>query len=146
MNNTDTHNADIKNAATENNEDTTAKPFTPSNPQHLFLVKSATWIAYLGMLAIISWVNLTEETGSWVRWCIQSFPLLMVLPGMIMKKYRAFSWLCFIIVMYFIPSVMKVMDPQGEWLDTLMLVFCIIIFITSAYTSRWMQRLIKTKH
>ncbi|MGH1469656.1 MAG: DUF2069 domain-containing protein [Cellvibrionaceae bacterium] len=125
---------------TEGNEPDTAKTFTPSNPQHLLIAKVITCSAYLGMLAIITWVNLTEETGSLTRWCIQSLPLLMVLPGMMLGKYRAYSWLCFIIVMYFIPSVMKVMDPQGEWLDTLMLTLCIIIFITAAYTSRWMQR------
>ncbi len=138
MNSVDTENS--QEAVNETEVDAPAKTFTRSNPRHLLFVKSATWVAYLGMITILSWVNATEELGSLARWVVQTLPLLIVLPGMIRGKYRAYSWLCFIIVMYFIPSVMKVMAPQGEWLDSLMLAFCVVIFITSAYTSRWMQR------
>lgn len=129
------------NATDKTTNQTIEKPTTkPINPSHLAIAKWTTWLAYAGILGIIIWVNLTEETGSWARWGVQSIPLLLVLPGMLLKKYRAYSWLCFITVMYFIPCVMKVMDPRGDWLDALMLTLSIIIFLSAAFTSRWMQR------
>lgn len=97
-------------------------------------------IAYTGCLVLLTHASLTEDTGSAARWGVQCIPLLVVLPWLLLRHHRAYSWLCFIILMYFIPSVAKVMDPRGDWSHTLLLCFTIIIFFASALASRWLQR------
>lgn len=111
----------------------------PPSPTLLWLGLALVGIAYATIIAILTAVNLTEDTGSLIRWVVQCTPLLVVLPGLLMRRYRAYSWLCFITILYFVPSVVKTMSPQGDWMDPVMLVCTLIIFFGSAMCSRWIQ-------
>jgi len=115
------------------------KPRRPPSTLQLWSGLALVGLAYATIIAIITTANLTEDTGSWIRWIIQCAPLLVVLPGLLMRHYRAFSWLCFIIILYFIPSVAKTMAVEGDWMDPIMLACTLIIFFGSAMCSRWIQ-------
>ncbi|GAB1259301.1 DUF2069 domain-containing protein [Aurantivibrio plasticivorans] len=97
--------------------------------------------AFITTIAVISYANLTQDTGSWIRWTVQCFALLLVLPGMLRLKFRAYSWQGFIAMLYFIPAVLKFMSPQGDTGDTILLIATPSLAISAGYCSRWLQRL-----
>ena len=98
-------------------------------------------LSYLTTIAVITYANLTQDTGSWIRWIIQCLPLFLVLPGMLRFKFRAYSWQGFIVVLYFIPAVLKFMSPQGDTGDTLLLIATPAMAFSAGFCSRWLQRI-----
>ena len=76
---------------------------------------------------------------------IQLVPLLVLLPGMIAKYYRTYSWLCFVLLIYFIFAVEHAFMSKSDILDYLFVLLTVLLFISSMMTSRWMQRFQKFK-
>jgi len=99
-----------------------------------------TLICYAGLLLLFVYLNLSQVHGSFSKWLMQSVPLLVVLPGLIRNNYRAYSWLCFIVLLYFTAYVAEVMSPLYVWTDAVALTFSVILFIGAMLTSRWLQR------
>lgn len=96
--------------------------------------------AYFGILGIITWANLTEATGSVSRWVVQAVPLLLALPWMIARKPKAFIWLSYLTIMYFIGGVLAVANQHSTLLDAAFLSCAVIIVITGGFSSRFLQR------
>lgn len=71
---------------------------------------------------------------------LQILPLLAVLPGMLKKVYRSYSWLCFIVLFYFIFAVQLVLSERRETSDFIFTGLIVLLFISSMMTSRWLQR------
>ena len=69
----------------------------------------------------------------------QSLPLLIVLPGLSRHYYKAYSWLCFITLIYFTAYVVEVGSPLREWTDYLGLILSMLLFISAMFTSRQLQ-------
>ncbi|MFT6389851.1 MAG: putative membrane protein [Cellvibrionaceae bacterium] len=100
-----------------------------------------TYSAYLVLVAVIiwdTWIAATERF--WIPLLLQMAPLLLVLPGLISKYYRSYSWLCFLSLAYFTSYVVQVYSPSRQWHDWPGLISTIIIFIAGMYASRWLQR------
>ena len=74
---------------------------------------------------------------------LQLVPLLMLLPGIISRHYRTYSWLCFLMLIYFTSYVVQVYSTKRDPLDWLGLVLTIILFVSAMLSSRWLQRLQK---
>ena len=70
---------------------------------------------------------------------MQTVPLLLILPGLIKNRHRSYSWLCFVILIYFTAYVVEVMSPLFVWTDALALALSVVIFTTSMLASRWLQ-------
>lgn len=130
----------MENIIDTNNPNTRAASLTPI-PQPLNLVcgRILCWISYLTLILLFTVVNLTQDNGSFVRWLIQCFPLLIFLPGLIKQTHRAYSWMCFVTLFYFITGVTNSMSPLAAWTDIVMLVAASALFIGAAFTSRWLQ-------
>lgn len=118
-------------------------------PARLRWSRRLTWLSLGGLVLIFTWINLTEESGSPIRWIIQCVPLLIFLPGLLRESHRSYSWLCFVVLLYFIPSVTQVVmtlgyrnaeQPAGHWTDGPILLLTIILFFAAALTSRWLQQ------
>lgn len=98
-------------------------------------------------LVLISWFNFfpvdtsaTQSFSSTLKlWFVKMAPLLIFVPGFVMRKYRTYSWLCFGILPYFIWLTPLVM-ARGAWSDWIMINLIVIMFISSMMTSRWMQQ------
>jgi uncharacterized membrane protein len=112
---------------------------TPNKKLNLILI--ATYMSYIGLIALFTYNAMTQDTHSWKLWIFQSVPLLLVLPGLIKTQFRAHSWLCFIILAYFMAYVVEVGSQLAEPSDWLGLVFSIIVFIGAMMSSRLLQRL-----
>lgn len=82
-----------------------------------------------------------NESHSLKLFIFQLAPLLLVLPGLIKTRFRAHSWLCFIIMVYFIAYAVEAVSPIGTLTDWLGLVLSVIVFVGAMMSSRLLQRL-----
>lgn len=119
-------------------------------PQRLQWSHRITTTSLLLLVVIFTWLNLQQDSGSWIRWAVQCLPLLMFLPGVVINRYhRVYSWLCFVVVLYMIPAITQVVmslgfrgaeTPDSHWTDWLILLLVFTLFFGATFTSRWLQR------
>jgi len=103
--------------------------------------KSLTFTLLFGILLLFAYWNLNRPTGTVPAiWLMQSLPLLSLLPGMIRQFYRAYSWLCFVLLFYFIFAVQLVFSSIRQTSDFIFLALIVLLFISSMMASRWLQR------
>lgn len=123
---------------------------TDSIPTRLRWSHRATAASLMMLVLVFSILNLRSDDGSWLRLAVQTLPLLMFLPGILINRYhRVYSWLCFVIILYMIPAITQVVmnlgfrgaeQPGGHWTDWLILVLVFTLFFGATFTSRWLQR------
>lgn len=113
-------------------------PLVPN--QKLYLALWMTHIAY-SCLLILFLVKIISHQYSWIFWLFQSLPLLILLPGLIKQRFRSYSWLCFVILAYFMAYVVEAGSPVADASDWLGLVLSVVIFLGAMMSSRYLQRL-----
>ena len=110
------------------------------------MTKKCTFAYYTTMTALlwlicafIAW-QLTRTGGPlFFILAIQILPLLAFLPKLFKRQARAFIWLCFVILVYFIKGVLGAFKPQPDWMDLTLLILSVVIFISAMLTSRWLR-------
>ncbi|WP_111641271.1 DUF2069 domain-containing protein [Marinimicrobium alkaliphilum] len=113
---------------------------TPTVSRKRRIAQAITTACYgLLLFSFVIW-NLTFPGGSFKLWVVQTLPLAVILPGLIRDHYRVYSWLCFIILVYFIWAVTNVMSPVVHVYGYIVLVLSVIVFVGAMMTSRWKQR------
>lgn len=95
--------------------------------------------SYTGLLLLFSSWNIIDPQGGIKLWLVQCLPLLIFVPGLWQDRQRTYSWLCFVILLYFTWSVTNVMSPLGFWRDWLVLGLSVTLFVAAMMTSRWLQ-------
>ncbi len=118
----------------------TENPFTRKVQVSRYLSLSS----FAGLLLLFAIYNLTAPQGSLKLWLIQSLPLAIFIPGLLQpqsryRSWRTYSWLCFVVLLYFTHAVTNVMSPLASWSDTVQLLLSITLFIGAMLTSRWLQ-------
>lgn len=76
----------------------------------------------------------------WLFLLIQCVPLLVFVPGIRANYHRTYSWLCFVVLFYFIVGVTNVMSPLADSFGWIQLVASVCLFIAAMMTSRWLQQ------
>ena len=100
-----------------------------------------TLASYLGLIILQPVAQLAGDDFSFKKLAIQWLPLLLFVPGMITKThYRTYSWLCFVILLYFTAYVVEIGSPFMQWTDIVGVCLSVILFISAMFTSRYMQR------
>ncbi|MDN3640456.1 DUF2069 domain-containing protein [Simiduia curdlanivorans] len=101
------------------------------------------WALALGATAILLLSALVEylvePSARLSLLLLQSIPLLLFVPGMWVKHYRTFSWLCFVVLFYFIVAVTQVMSPMANGYGWVNLIASVVLFNAAMMTSRWLQ-------
>lgn len=97
------------------------------------------WICYLGLLLLFMVWNLSLPGGSIKLWILQTVPLLLVLPGLLKRRYRSYLWLCFILLLYITASIVDVTMPGRGWQDGILLLLSLTLFFSAMMTSRWQR-------
>jgi len=99
---------------------------------------------YFATLGTFVYWGLSRSGGfNIVIFCIQAIPLLLLLPGLISQYYRVYSWLCFVILLYFVVAVMGAFASTAKISDFVFLSFTVVLFIVSMMCSRYAQRVQK---
>ena len=83
----------------------------------------------------------THKVASPVMCVLQLLPLLMLLPWLLKRSIRAHIWLCFIILGYFMTSVLSafMFKQYGLW-PLVEVANTVVVFISSMLFSRWEQK------
>lgn len=106
----------------------------------LLITFYCTYIALLVIITLDTLILVDHSNKFWPAWLLQIVPLLMLLPGIMLKRYRSFSWVCFLMLLYFSSFVVQVYTDYQQWIDWLGLMVTVTIFITAMITSRSLQR------
>lgn len=66
-------------------------------------------------------------------------PLLILLPGLYVERYKTISMLCFVTLLYFIVTVNNLFSPDANVFDWVELVLLVVMFSAAMMFSRWKQ-------
>ena len=105
--------------------------------------KFGRWATFglLGLMFLVMFYwSIHRTTGfSWPILLIQCLPLALILPSLIQGHYRSYSWLCFILLMYFIFAVMNALQSKAQITDLVYVALVVLLFTVAMMTSRWQQ-------
>ena len=110
-------------------------------------LRYGTWITYLLLATVVGlfcYWGLLRQQFSIAIFVVQSTPLLALVPGLVSRSYRSYSWLCFVLLFYFILAVERALTSVASFTDFIFLTVVIMLFISSMMTSRWLQRTLKS--
>lgn len=74
------------------------------------------------------------------RVLVSCTPLLGFLPGLIKAQFRAGSWLCFVLLMYFVGFTYQLWIPGNTWGESIGLFLTVTLFVSAMMYARWQQR------
>jgi uncharacterized membrane protein len=75
--------------------------------------------------------NMTVKVGATtiVFWFIQTIPLLIFIPSLHRNYLRAYAWLCFVVLIYFIHGVLTAFNPERQLLGLIETLVCTVLFV-----------------
>ncbi|MEQ8953025.1 MAG: DUF2069 domain-containing protein [Pseudomonadales bacterium] len=86
------------------------------------------------------WAHLTTGVDPVFRILVSITPLLMCVPGILYRKYKTASLLCFVLLLYFMVTVQSLFTPGNTLIESLVMADIVILFTLSMFYSRWQQR------
>lgn len=112
-----------------------------TKPTQLYVAQITSW-ALLGLLLVsfCIWQWVRPGGVSPLFWAVQCVPLLILLPGLKRDNSRSYIWLCFLMLAYFVKGVDGVVFPSRAWIDYLMLVVSVVLFISAMLAARWLHQ------
>lgn len=99
-------------------------------------------VGYAALQLLFIYWNVTRPSGiNPTVWLIQAVPLLVFVPGLLKNHYRTYSWVCFIILFYFIQAVSGAFTSTANITDLIFVGLTVYLFVAAMMASRWAQRL-----
>lgn len=96
---------------------------------------------FFGLIALLSiyylWIADLHGARPWVILLIELVPLLLFAPGIISGSPRAYSWLCFVVNLYFIKGALAAFDPNRSLFGILEMLASLAIFVSALLYIRW---------
>lgn len=106
--------------------------------QKLSMARPIALTAYVLLIALIIYTEVHAEKFNLAVCALKLLPLLILVPGLIRQTFRAYSWLCFVCLVYF-TVIFPVAYTRSLWSDWLITALVTILFLSSMMTSRWLQ-------
>lgn len=101
-------------------------------PLNLRIYRRIVLASFIGLLALffVNSLLLTIRPGltSLIIWLIQTTPLLIFIPGLARNHLRAYAWLSFVCLMYFIHAVLTAFNPASRTIGALEVALCTALF------------------
>lgn len=123
------------------------KPEAPSSPEQaeqvrrkLALARTLVLSCYAGLLVLFTVLALITPEQSWKLWLVQTLPLLIFIPGLWRGYHRIYSWLCFVVLLYFTWSITNLISPLAYWRDGVVVALSVTLFISAMLAARWRQQ------
>lgn len=105
----------------------------------LKIALGSTLLSYFSLLLLVAAYNIFHPDGSIKYWLFQSIPLLIFIPGIIQRRFRTYSWMCFVILIYFIHYADKLSTDPSSIINWMAIFLTVVLFNGAMMTSRWMQ-------
>ena len=93
----------------------------------------------LMLFLVVLLLNGLQSTLSWKLMIFTFIPLLILLPGLYVERYKTISMLCFVTLLYFIVTVNNLFSPDANIFDWAELVLLVVMFSAAMMYSRWKQ-------
>jgi uncharacterized membrane protein len=94
-----------------------------------------------GLIALLTiyylWLADLHGARPWVILLIELVPLLLLAPGIIAGSPRAYSWVCFVVNLYFIKGALAVFDPNRALFGALEMLASLAVFVSALLYVRW---------
>lgn len=74
------------------------------------------------------------------RVVINISPLILFIPGLLYRKYKAASLLCFVLLLFFIMEVQSLATQGNTLAESVAMTLICTLFVISMCYSRWQQR------
>ena len=84
----------------------------------------------LALLVIYSIQSLFIELNL-TLWLASCLPLLLFVPFLIKKSLRAYQWLGFVVLVYFVAAVLSAIGPDQQTTGIFSVFFCVILFMSA---------------
>lgn len=107
-----------------------------------FNIAFGLYLVQLAMIFITTmWWVPTHKTPNFIIGFIIAAPLLILLPWLIKRNIRAFVWLCFVQLGYFMPATEHMfMYKQYGLAPFIEATLTVLLFITAMLFARWEQK------
>lgn len=92
------------------------------------------------LAAVYCYGHIRDGEGVLLRCLISSAPLAMFIPGVLARRYRSGSLLCFVLLLYFMFETMALFSPGNLVIDIIAMSLVVLLFTVSMFYSRWQQR------
>ncbi len=110
----------------------------PNLGKKLRIGRQLTWGSLILFLLVLL-LNGLQSTLSWKLIIFTFIPLLILLPGLYVERYKTISMLCFVTLLYFIVTVNNLFSPDANVFDWVELVLLVVMFSAAMMFSRWKQ-------
>lgn len=104
-----------------------------------------TLTSYIGLLLLFTlWYLLLSPANAehpWVIWLVHLLPLLAFAPSVLRGNPRAHAWLCFVLLIYFMESVLAALVPNTRWLGLAEGLLITTLFTGAMLFARWRSQL-----
>jgi uncharacterized membrane protein len=95
-------------------------------------------LSYIALLLMLTLNFLLSNDLNLMHLLVAIVPLAIFIPGLRKPHHRTYSWLCFVLLMYFLFLVPLLMSYWSliYWVLTLLVT---LLFVAAMMTSRWLQ-------
>lgn len=104
-------------------------------------LRASQWICnlcYTALLVVFTLNYLVNDNVRLATWLVSIFPLLIFLPGLFRPTHRTYSWMCFVLLMYFL-FIIPLLMSSWHWRYWIMTGLVSTLFVAAMMTSRWLQ-------
>ena len=112
--------------------------------QRLAVWSRRAMLGFYGLLLLFFSMNTLvapscERQPNVTIWLLHCLPLLMFLPAVLKSSLRGMSWMCFVLLGYFVVAVLGAFICPSYWVS-LELAAIVCLFIAAMFNVRWMAR------
>lgn len=135
------------------NQDLPEQSAAPEKPKKVIVISAADAVilekklrlgqricnaSYIALLITLTLNIVIGDNFKFLHLAVALVPLLIFIPGLIKPQHRTYSWMCFVLLMYFLFLVPLLMSYWSliYWVLTLLVS---ILFMAAMMTSRWLQ-------
>ncbi len=100
-------------------------------------------IVLVGLLALLSiyfFIHIQNGEDVLLRSVISAMPLAIFIPGLLSRRYRTGSLLCFVLLIYFMLTTQQLFIPGDQIIDWIIMCLIVFLFTVSMFYARWQQR------
>tara|TARA_B100001248_G_C27048282_1_gene304076 strand:+ start:72 stop:404 length:333 start_codon:yes stop_codon:yes gene_type:complete len=100
-----------------------------------FDYKFLTHLLFVSLL-IIKFINVIQERIEFLLYVFWALPILIFYFFINKLVVKAYQWFCFLLLIYFLSSSLRVFGTSACWLDILELIFICLLFVNIMYGPR----------
>jgi len=108
-------------------------PLSHTAGARMRVARLATLASCLGLILLYSVDSLVlaDSAPNPLLWAVRALPIAAFLPALARGRTRAYQWLCFLILAYFIHGVLDVFTPARATQGALEIFLCVALFASA---------------